>query len=408
MQRTVLVFVPENIYPPRSGSHQRALEVLSGLGELGCKVTLASSSLSPSTRWDIESIKSIEGKWADKLYTRELSPIDIGYTRLLRKAYKLAGKTAPLDSKSRTPPGVRRWFKRIFEDVNPDAILLNHGHWDGLLEHSSMLATTALETVDIKTLNFSMKRAIQQYISREPMNPERIPDFVLDEDFYNKKHLRVDDSEFRIYDQYDYTVTISAQENEILRQHCSKTKVLYLPMTREPVTLENSYDGNPIFPTAGHMFALHGYYYFVRKVLPRILEREPYFELKMTGTGCDCVFPQPGISMCGFVPDLQPLYKASSFLVAPILGGTGQPTKIIEAMAHGLGVVTLQYAAELTSIRHGVNGLVARSAEEFAEYTIQLWRDRDLCRRLGQAARETIATEYPRKRLVEGLAEIVG
>jgi glycosyltransferase involved in cell wall biosynthesis len=66
----------------------------------------------------------------------------------------------------------------------------------------------------------------------------------------------------------------------------------------------------------------------------------------------------------------------------------------LEAMAHGVAVITLPGAARSSPIRHGQNGLVANNAREFAEYVVQLSRDRELCRRLGQAARETIASEY--------------
>jgi glycosyltransferase involved in cell wall biosynthesis len=109
----------------------------------------------------------------------------------------------------------------------------------------------------------------------------------------------------------------------------------------------------------------------------------------------------------GFVPDLTAFYRESAFMVAPILGGTGQPTKVLEGMAHGMAVVTLEHVAKLTPLRHGVNGFVARDAKEFAEYTIQLWGDRELCRRMGQAARETIAAEASRGQLVQALAPLV-
>jgi len=69
--------------------------------------------------------------------------------------------------------------------------------------------------------------------------------------------------------------------------------------------------------------------------------------------------------------------------------------------------VALRAAAERSPLRHGENGLVADNAFEFAECVLELWKDAELCRRLGNAARETIAQEFSNTRLTEGLSEIV-
>lgn len=76
-------------------------------------------------------------------------------------------------------------------------------------------------------------------------------------------------------------------------------------------------------------------------------------------------------------------------------------------MAHGVPVIALRAAAESSPIRHEVNGLVANNAEEFADCVIRLWNDEKLCHQLGEAARDTIATEFSRLRLIEGLSLLV-
>ena len=45
MSRKALFFFPHNPWPPRTGAHCRVLQMLSGLRELGCHITLASTSL---------------------------------------------------------------------------------------------------------------------------------------------------------------------------------------------------------------------------------------------------------------------------------------------------------------------------------------------------------------------------
>jgi glycosyltransferase involved in cell wall biosynthesis len=58
-------------------------------------------------------------------------------------------------------------------------------------------------------------------------------------------------------------------------------------------------------------------------------------------------------------------------------------------------------------LRHEVNGLIADNAEQFAEHTVRLWNDPALCRRLGDAARETVAGEFSSDRLSDALSKIL-
>jgi glycosyltransferase involved in cell wall biosynthesis len=70
-------------------------------------------------------------------------------------------------------------------------------------------------------------------------------------------------------------------------------------------------------------------------------------------------------------------------------------------------VIALRGAAERSPIEHGLNGLVADNAKEFADHVIKLWNDRTLCRQMGKAARATIAAEYSREDLVRNLGRLI-
>jgi len=102
----------------------------------------------------------------------------------------------------------------------------------------------------------------------------------------------------------------------------------------------------------------------------------------------------PGIELLGYVDNLQSLYADSPFSICPLLGGTGIQIKILESMAHGVPVIAMEAVGKVSPIQHGVNGLVASNAKEFAECVIRLSQDQELCRKLGRAARMTIANEF--------------
>jgi len=178
-------------------------------------------------------------------------------------------------------------------------------------------------------------------------------------------------------------------------------------MTQEPVAVSNTYDGPALFATGPNPFNVHGYFYFVKRVLPRVGPRVDGFRLQVTGYASQRVVGAAGVELAGFVPELGPLYRRSRFAVSPVAGGTGQQVKIVEAMAHGVPVVALRPAAANSPIQHEVNGLVANDAGEFAEHVVRLWRSPALCRRLGEAARQTIADSFSRRHFTERLASVL-
>jgi glycosyltransferase involved in cell wall biosynthesis len=162
-----------------------------------------------------------------------------------------------------------------------------------------------------------------------------------------------------------------------------------------------------VFPAGPNFFNVQGYFYFVKRVLPLVRRQAPDFLLEATNMSpCLPHTSEPGVTIHNFIPDLKSFYAKSSFLICPLIAGTGQNVKIIEAMAHGLTVVATKYSQQSSPIEHGVSGFVANSVEEFAEYTIRLWKDKALRKKMGQAAREKIAAEFSRKRLLNDLAKI--
>jgi len=173
------------------------------------------------------------------------------------------------------------------------------------------------------------------------------------------------------------------------------------------VNINNTYTGSAIFVTGPNAFNLQGFFYFFRKVLPAILEREKGFSLDVTGAISSDVKESPGIRLQGFIADLGELYRSARFAVCPVLGGTGQQIKIVEAMAYGLPVVATRYSAKTSPLIHGENGFVADNAREFAEYCVRLWRDPGLCRQMGVAARRTIRENCGEKKIGNTLQQII-
>jgi glycosyltransferase involved in cell wall biosynthesis len=68
--------------------------------------------------------------------------------------------------------------------------------------------------------------------------------------------------------------------------------------------------------------------------------------------------------------------------------------KAIQYMASGIPVVASPVGITCDLIEHGVNGLLARTSEEWFSHLQRLLADEDLCTRLASAGRETVEQSY--------------
>jgi hypothetical protein len=325
----------------------------------------------------------------------------------IRRLYLLCDRIPPLDSQKYTSHGMRSWFKKIQSDQKPEIIWMNYAHNNPLIDREGNNKTTlVIDYHDLVSVNHRMLIAIKKCFSGN--RPFTIADKkVLDENFFASHRFPMDTQELQILSDYDKIVAISPEEAEIIRKSSGGIPVIYIPVMISAVDCNNTYSGPAIFATGPNAFNLQGYFYFLEKVLPHIFKKEPDFSLWVTGSTSDEVSPSAGITLLGFVQNLENNYCTARFSICPVLGGTGQQIKIVEAMAHGLPVVATRYSARTSPIVHGYNGFVAENAFEFAEFCIRLWQDPDLCKTMGEAARKTVRDKYSENLLQDKLLEVL-
>lgn len=404
----ILVFFPHNPFPPRSGAHRRCLQILDGLHSLGAEIHFASSTHTSDAAWANTNADELHAAGISRLYLHQSNQWDARYIKYMHKFYHRARRIPPLDSANYAPPSLVRWFRRLTNEVRPKFILMNYAFWGRLVSPAMQRAyPTAIDMHDFISLYRPRFLLMERYLASPPFSPARTDPQFLQEDFFDAHHFEIDPAEYAIYDQYKYTIAITGADAALVKQHTHHTQVVTIPMTQEAVMLDNQYDRAALYTPGRNPFNIQGYLYFAARVLPRILEREPSFRLRVTGSVCDDLEATPGIDLAGFVSNLTGAYAHAPFLICPILGKTGQQIKIVEAMAHGVPVIATAAAAGGSPIRHGENGFIAQDASEFADHAVRLWQDRALCRKMGAAARAAIAAEYSQARLLEGLRQIL-
>ncbi|GAB2555928.1 glycosyltransferase [Rhodanobacter koreensis] len=138
--------------------------------------------------------------------------------------------------------------------------------------------------------------------------------------------------------------------------------------------------------------------WLVEQILPRIRERFPEVSLRLVGSNptaevealvCD------GIQVTGYVDDatLLSLYQSSRVVVAPLRFGAGVKLKVLEAMAHGVPIVTTSVGAQ------GLPGLdevipVTDDPQRIADAVVALLVDDDHWSTVSKAARDYISSRF--------------
>ena len=398
--RRALVYCHFNPHPPRSGAHQAVTGVLRGLKGLGYEVTFASSDLFTDQAWTEAGIKAFEAALGVKTRVYAAGDAD-------REHVKQASRRSDLWA-THTPPGLVEFFRGLCRETKPGLVLVNYAYSEGLISAEERAAAPCLVQMhDLVSLGGAMNALAWSQLGRPPFDLARVSPELLREDFFFKSGLTASPEELKRYGMFDGVITMSESEAALVRDHAPRTAVEVIPVALGPREVANTYAEAPLLVIFTNAFNVQGYLYFAREILPRLRKLAPGAGLRVAGDACRVVPAVDGVELLGFVPDISAAYAASKYAICPLIGGTGQQVKIVEAMAHGLAVVVLRNVASSSPVRHGVNGFVAANAQEFAQYMALLEGDRALCRSMGEAARATVANELSEAVCTRRLGELI-
>jgi len=147
-----------------------------------------------------------------------------------------------------------------------------------------------------------------------------------------------------------------------------------------------------------------GLLWFIEQVWPQLVQRHPDLRFDIVGKNPDqrlqaAAASWEGISLKGFVPDLQDIYRDSRVSVAPLLFGSGMKVKVLDAMARGMPIVTTSVGAEGIDMESGKHLLVADTPDAMANEVDRLLTDSDLWQRLQVNSRALIRERYTWRQL---------
>lgn len=138
-------------------------------------------------------------------------------------------------------------------------------------------------------------------------------------------------------------------------------------------------------------------FWFVEKVLPHILEKQPDALFTVAGLNRSprlTALRHPAVRVLGQVESLLPLYESARVFVAPTRFSAGIPLKVVEAAAAGLPAVVTELLLEQLGWSSERELLAASDPVKFAEHCLALHNDEQLWSHRQQAALDRLSTEY--------------
>lgn len=196
----------------------------------------------------------------------------------------------------------------------------------------------------------------------------------------------------------DDVVVFSDKDADLLPGGCRVIK----PPLAVPSAVERRVD--PRAPTVLMVGVLgrpendEGALWLVDQVWPRVADEVPQAALRVVGSGASetlvsSAAGQPGVTLAGFVDDLDEEYAAAAVVAVPLHHGAGVKFKTIEALVRAVPVVSTPVGAEGIGDGSRYAGLTA-DPNDFAAAVVRVLRNRTESEAAASTAAEWAVAEF--------------
>ncbi|MBO4481545.1 MAG: glycosyltransferase [Bacteroidales bacterium] len=210
--------------------------------------------------------------------------------------------------------------------------------------------------------------------------------------------------ELSLFGKVDGFMAISAPDYQYFHELFPKTCGTVIPFGVDVDRYEPEEDYIPSDePELFHIGSMNwlpnveGIEWFLDEVWDKILEKFPEVTFTIAGHNIPDSLKHitiPNVMVEEDVPDANEFMLSHDIMVVPLLSGSGVRVKIIEAMALGKTVITTTVGAEGIDAINGVQLLIANTPDEFVTALDKCIKTPDLCKIIGENAREFIQLHH--------------
>ncbi|HNT22870.1 MAG TPA: TIGR03087 family PEP-CTERM/XrtA system glycosyltransferase [Anaerolineales bacterium] len=220
---------------------------------------------------------------------------------------------------------------------------------------------------------------------------------------YTIERPRIQRYEQRVAQSFDETWLISNADHQELAVICPEANI---QVVTNGVDFEHFYpNGQAETPDSiifsGHMGVAHNVdaaVQLAQNILPLIRQQVSECTLQIVGAEPNAEVLRlaaiPGVSVAGFVPDLNSALNNAAVFAAPLRFAAGIQNKVLEAMATARAVVTTSVVNEGLGAEPGHELLIADNPKEIADHIIRLLQNPTQRSQIGQAAQAFVRQRY--------------
>ena len=322
----------------------------------------------------------------------EITSILLNEGKLAEEVRKLGIPVTVVDETQLNFLQIARNIRRITMQIAPDII---HSH----RRKENLLAYVAARS------NSDIQMVCTQHGMPEPlmMKYKRLQNAIL-----SRYHQYILMKHFR----YVIAVSEDIRNNFIRLFGFQKNKVLIIHNGTEiPVNYSMNRESKDfVIGSAGRLYKIKDYTLMVEIAHEILLQEEDIkFELAGEGPEKENILElirnykiEKSFIMKGFVDNMATFYRGIDIFINTSLH-EGLPMSILEAMAHGIPVVAPNSGGLPEILNNGSQGYLVdgRNPKMFAEKCLQLYRNKELARKIGTASRERIINNFSVEKMAE-------
>jgi glycosyltransferase involved in cell wall biosynthesis len=200
---------------------------------------------------------------------------------------------------------------------------------------------------------------------------------------YERSHYRQFDTVLCLTDQDKFGLSLFSPA---LRAQTIGVPMGEVEMARRPAVVRHTIG---FFGSFGHTPNVEAVVWFVECVLALVAATVPHVQFHIAGAGLPLSVTSrlpENTTYHGYVDDLETFLESLDVVVVPLQSGGGVKIKTLQALQHGIPIVTTSIGCEGIDIRDGENALVRDNPEDFAQAVIEVLNDQALASRMSEAA----------------------